>query len=139
MSNTPVQYKHGTEAVQWLREYLNSGAILSALALDEQGQMHFSARRETEDVGQVREPLVDDDGRLFELRSYDREAQVSLLRAALLYINIDCETFGAISSAVFFEGDRTKLEISLDAGSFSIEFDTLRVCDRLVSTYELKT
>ena len=117
-------HKHGAEAIRWLQEFLNSGAGLSALVLEEGRQLRLSAYREIEGAGEV--------------RNYNHKAHVSLLGAEILRMDLDGETFGTISSAEFEEGNRMKLELSLAAGGFSIEFDALQVSEQLVPVYEMK-
>ncbi len=130
MPNHTSRFRCGAEAVRWLREYLNSGACMSALAmedalvLEERHRIRFRAYREIEGTGEV--------------SKYHHEADVSLLRAEFLRIDLDGETFGTISSAVFEEGDTMRLEILLAAGGLSIEFDALQVSERLAPVYEMK-
>ena len=118
------RHKHGAEAIKWLQEYLNAGAGLSELVLDEQCQIRLSAYREIDGSGEV--------------SNYNHKAHVSLLGAELLRIDIVGETFGTISSAVFHEGDKNRVEISLAAGGFSIEFEALQVSELLMPVYEIK-
>lgn len=115
------RYKHGAEAVRWLVEYLNSGVRLSALVLEEQSQIRIRAHRETEGAGEV--------------SFYDHQADVSLLGAEFLRIDLDGQYLGIVSSAVFDEGERTKLDISLAAGNFTIMFEAVQVSEQLTPNY----
>ena len=124
MFDGTTRYKHGDEAVRWLREYLNSGVRLSALVLEEKRLIRLCAHRMTEGAGEV--------------SNFDQQADVNLLGAEFLCIDFDGSNLQPVSSAVIDEGDRTRLEISLEAGSFSIEFDTLQVSEQLVPVYDMK-
>ena len=124
MSDNNSRYKHGAQAVRWLQEYLNSGVRLSALVLEEHSLIRLCAHRKTEGVGQV--------------SYYDHQADVSLLGAEFSRIDLDGPDLGTVSTAVFDEGDRTSLEISLEVGSFSIAFDAVQTSERLVPVYVMK-
>ena len=128
MSDIPSRYeryKCGADAVRWLREYLNAGVRLSALVLEEQSQIRLRLHRDTEGAGDV--------------SFYDHQADVCLLGAEFLRIDFDGPYFGTVSSAVFDEGDSTRLEISLAAGGFSIEFDAVQVSEQMVPCYIMKS
>lgn len=116
-------HKHSADAVQWLREYLNCGVRLSALVLDEQSQIRFCAHRVAEGAGQA--------------SAYDHQAHVTMLGAELVCIDFDCESFGLVSKAAFLEGARTELDMLLDAGRLTVEFDGIQVSEKMVPVYEI--
>lgn len=125
MSNGTSRIKQGAEALQWLREYLNSGVSLSGLVLEERNQIRLRTHRMTEGSG--------------EIRYYDHQAEISLMGAEFVRINLDGPDLGIISRAEFEGEERTTLEMSLKGGSFSIEFDAAQVSEQLAPVYVLKT
>ncbi|MGE0056073.1 MAG: hypothetical protein AB7S74_17905 [Hyphomicrobium sp.] len=118
------RYKHGAEAVRWLAEFLNAGARLSALVLDEQDEIRFCAHRNVEGDGEV--------------SSYDHQVYVSLLGAEFLHIDFEGQYLGPVSTAAFDEGESSRLDVACEAGRFSVMFDAVQLSERLAPVYIMK-
>jgi hypothetical protein len=112
------------DAIQWLGEYLNSGVILSGIALVEQNRLLLRAHRMTEGSG--------------EILYYDQQVQISLQTAEFFRIDLDGSELGIISSAQFEAGDNMRLEVSLTGGGFSVGFSDVQVSERIAHVYSTK-
>lgn len=121
MSNDPSRIRHGIDAIQWLREHLNSGITLSRIALVEHNRVRLRAHRVIRNADKH--------------RTFDHQAEINLSRAEFVQIDLTAPMPGVILSAAFEQEDRTTLELLFKNGKICIAFEEAQVSEQLVQVY----